>query len=104
VAFAGTREREEASAVGASIVGGSGGILPRKIFEPRVSQMPFPGLWGKILRNSDGQKKYDGQKTLVKQDAFVCGLGKFNLVSEFLKLCPVSQTEYSKKSSQYSKK
>ena len=25
--------------------------------------MPFPGLWGKILRNSDGQK------TLVKQDA-----------------------------------
>ena len=25
--------------------------------------MPFPGLWGKILKNSDGQK------TLVKQDA-----------------------------------
>ena len=70
MAFAGTREREEASAVGASIVGGSGGILPRKIFEPRVSQMPFPGLWGKILRNSDGQKKYNGQKTLVKQDAY----------------------------------
>ena len=66
MAFAGTREREEASAVGASIVGGSGG----SIFEPRVSQMPFPGLWGKILRNSDGQKKYDGQKTLVKQDAY----------------------------------
>ena len=61
MAFAGTREREEASAVGASIVGG---------FEPRVSQMPFPGFWGKILRNSDGQKKYDGQKTLVKQDAW----------------------------------
>jgi hypothetical protein len=29
----------------ASIVGGSGGILPRKIFEPRISQMPFLALW-----------------------------------------------------------
>ena len=44
--IAGTREREEASAVGTSIVWGSGGILPLKIFEPRVSQMPFPGLCG----------------------------------------------------------
>ena len=27
-----------------------------KIFESRVSEMPFPGLWGEILQNSDGQK------------------------------------------------
>ena len=29
-------------------LGGSGGMLPRNIFEFRVSEMPFPGLWGKI--------------------------------------------------------
>ena len=27
---------------------GSGGMPPRKIFKFRVSEMPFPGLWGKI--------------------------------------------------------
>jgi hypothetical protein len=29
-------------------LGGSGGMPTRKIFEVRVSEMPFPGLWGKI--------------------------------------------------------
>ena len=29
-------------------LGGSRGMPPRKIFEFRVSEMPFPGLWGKI--------------------------------------------------------
>jgi hypothetical protein len=32
------------------------GMLTRKIFESRLSEMPFPGLWGEILQNSDGQK------------------------------------------------
>jgi hypothetical protein len=27
-----------------------------KIFESTLSEMPFPGLWGEILQNSDGQK------------------------------------------------
>jgi hypothetical protein len=30
--------------------------LTRKIFESRLSEMPFPGLWEEILQNSDGQK------------------------------------------------
>jgi hypothetical protein len=29
-------------------------MLTRKMFESRVSEMPFPGLWGEILQNSDG--------------------------------------------------
>ena len=29
---------------------------PREIFESRLSEMPFPGLWGEILHISDGQK------------------------------------------------
>jgi hypothetical protein len=32
------------------------GMLTRKIFESRLSKMPFPRLWGEILQNSDGQK------------------------------------------------
>jgi hypothetical protein len=32
------------------------GMLIRKSFESRVSEMPFPRLWGEILQNSDGQK------------------------------------------------
>ena len=32
------------------------GMLIRNIFESRLSEMPFPGLWGVILQNSDGQK------------------------------------------------
>jgi hypothetical protein len=31
-------------------------MLIRKIFESRLSEMPFPGLWGEILQNSDGHK------------------------------------------------
>jgi hypothetical protein len=31
-------------------------MLTRKIFESRLSEMPFPALWGDILQNSDGQK------------------------------------------------
>jgi hypothetical protein len=34
-------------------------MLSRKIFESRLSEMPFPGLWGEILQNSDGQKIND---------------------------------------------
>ena len=30
----------------------------RKIFESRLSEMPFPQLWGEILQNSDGQKRH----------------------------------------------
>ena len=30
-------------------LGGSGVMPPRKIFEFRVSEMPFPGLWGEGL-------------------------------------------------------
>ena len=26
-------------------------MLTRKIFESRLSEMPFPGLWGEILQN-----------------------------------------------------
>jgi hypothetical protein len=37
-----------------SFLGGPG--LTRKIFESRVSEIPFPGLWEEILQNSDGQK------------------------------------------------
>jgi hypothetical protein len=29
-------------------------MLTRKIFESRISEIPFPGLWGDILQNSDG--------------------------------------------------
>jgi hypothetical protein len=32
------------------------GMLTRKMFESRLSEMPFRGLWGEILQNSDGQK------------------------------------------------
>ena len=31
-------------------------MLPREILKFKVSEMPFPALWGKILENSDGQK------------------------------------------------
>jgi hypothetical protein len=30
--------------------------LTRKMFESRLSEIPFPGLWEEILQNSDGQK------------------------------------------------
>ena len=32
-------------------------MLTRKMFESRVSEMPFPRLWGEILQISDGQKR-----------------------------------------------
>jgi hypothetical protein len=31
-------------------------MVIRKIFESALSEMPFPGLWGEILQNFDGQK------------------------------------------------
>jgi hypothetical protein len=31
-------------------------MITRKIFESRLSEMPFPGLWGEILQNSDGSE------------------------------------------------
>jgi hypothetical protein len=33
-------------------------MLTRKMFESRLSEMPFPQLWGEILQNSDGQKRH----------------------------------------------
>ena len=33
-----------------------GGMPPQQMLKSRVSEMPFPALWGKILQNSDGQK------------------------------------------------
>ena len=35
---------------------GYGGMLPQKILESRVSEMPFPGFWGEILENSQDCK------------------------------------------------
>ena len=48
-------------AVGSSFLLGGGGAVnegrrPEEIFKFRVSEMPFPGLWGKFWQNSDGQK------------------------------------------------
>jgi hypothetical protein len=37
-------------------LGGSGGMPLGRIFEFRVSEMPFPGRWGKIWQKSDGQE------------------------------------------------
>ena len=34
------------------ILGGHGGMPPRKILESRVSEMAFSGFWGEILENS----------------------------------------------------
>ena len=31
-------------------------MLTWEMFESRVSEMPFPGLCGEILQNSDGKK------------------------------------------------
>ena len=30
-------------------LGGSGGMLPREILKSRVSEMPFPALWGNLI-------------------------------------------------------
>ena len=38
---------------------------PRKFLKSRVSEMPFPAFWGKILHNSEGLKK--SYKILKKQ-------------------------------------
>ena len=38
-----------------SFLRGPGHAHPEN-FESRLSEMPFPGLWGEILQNSDGQK------------------------------------------------
>jgi hypothetical protein len=39
------------SAAGARVVGGSGGILPRKILKTRTSEMPFPAIWALTYEN-----------------------------------------------------
>ena len=41
--------------LGTRFLGGSGGMLPRKILKSRVSEMAFSAFWRKILPNSDGQ-------------------------------------------------
>ena len=46
-------------------VWGDQGACPRKILKSRVSEMPFPAFWGKILHNSEGLKK--SYKILKKQ-------------------------------------
>ena len=37
-------------------VGGSGDILPRKIFKSTLSEMPFPAFWVESLHNSEYYK------------------------------------------------
>ena len=49
---------------------GSGGILPRQILKSRVSEMPFPALWGQNLQNSNRQK------TAYKMSKFTCSLDR----------------------------
>ena len=49
---------------------GSGGMLPRKILKSRVSEMPFPALWGQNLQNSNGQK------TTYNMSKFTCSLDR----------------------------
>ena len=44
---------------------GGPGYAPGKIFISRVSEMPLPAFWGKILHNSEGLKK--SYKILKKQ-------------------------------------
>ncbi len=39
------------SAKGARFVGGSGGILSRKILKTRTSEMPFPAIWALTYGN-----------------------------------------------------
>ena len=39
------------SAAGARVVGGSGGILPRKILKTRTAEMPFPAIWALTYEN-----------------------------------------------------
>ena len=45
----GRRHYPRAQQVRGFSIGGSGGMPPQKIFEFRVSEMPFPGLWGEGL-------------------------------------------------------
>ena len=39
-------------------LGGSGGMPPMKIFKFRVSEMPFPGFWGRFDRNLMVRKRH----------------------------------------------
>ena len=59
-----------ASAEGAKPLVGSGGMLRRKILKSRVSEMPFPALWGQNLQNSNGQK------TTYNMSKFTCSLNR----------------------------
>ena len=59
-----------ASAEGAKPVGGSGGMVPRNILKTRVSEMPFPALWGQNLHNSNGQK------TTYNMSKYTCCLNR----------------------------
>ena len=51
-------------------LGGLGGMLPRNILKSRVSEMPFPALWGQNLQNSNGQK------TTYNMSKFTCSLDR----------------------------
>ena len=51
-------------------LGGLGGMLPRNILKSRVSEMPFPALWGQNLQNSNGQK------TTYNMSKFTCSLNR----------------------------
>ena len=39
----------KSNAEGLRFLGGSGGMLPREILKSRVSEMPFPALWGNLI-------------------------------------------------------
>ena len=49
-------QARKSRAKGARFLGGSGGMPRLEILKSSVSEMPFPALWGKIQRESDGQK------------------------------------------------
>ena len=39
----------KSSTEGVRFLGGSGGMLPREILKSKVSEMPFPALWGNLI-------------------------------------------------------
>ena len=43
------RNARKSSAEGVRFIGGSEGMLPLEILKSRVSEMPFPALWGNLI-------------------------------------------------------
>ena len=48
----------------------SSSVVFRVVFKSRVSEMPFPALWGQNLQNSNGQK------TTYNMSKFTCSLNR----------------------------